>query len=568
MVEPAGIEEVRQRARDFTKALRESGADDIAERVEKHVSGFVDVATVRRSVEAIRQQLRHFRAYPEELPEQPVVHIAANRLEDACKDVLRAGVIAPARMSLRAQSKRKLGLVVVTLCIAALMFGVPLALAMSGVDFTDWRKVRELHTLTLPKNSVRAIPVNVLEESLDPAHTSNVELYVAGRCPARLAGGLSCRDAGERAFGSIKLPAYEVMLPDEAYGVQIAFTDARLLGAVGTANVLVTAVPETPEGLYIVPLEAAFVGYTPEHCNPLLQVMSRCTPAQLGPQALHAERAVPSLRVQVTKEIVRSREDVIEEQRLMQQRAITQRVQNITAMLGAVRAALDDTEKQMKKKRFEAARARLDELAKLFEPLDALVVATADDESLPDDVLRLRARFEQSAQKQARFEDNAFDVVYAALSKTRGPADNDDKVFARVARQLSISVPFVERIYAEHAEQLEQRLTRAQDAEKQAEQKAHDALMRRCGPLPKNSFQEVKAFLSARARHYGTRLRMRECLTPRLAPENCWSVVCEFEDIRSTPDKIDDEVQRHSWTFEMRNGRVVHHREGGHSISR
>lgn len=561
MVEPAGIEEVRQRARDFSKALREAGADDIAERMERHVSGFVDATTVRRSVEAIRQQLRHFRAYPEELPEQPVVHIAANRLEDACKDVLRDAAIAPARMSLRAQSKRKLSLIVVTMSCAALLFGVPLALAMSGVDFDDLRKVRELPVATLPKNSVKMLHVNVLEESRDPAHTASVELYVAGRCPARLAGGLSCRDSGERAFGSIKLPAFEVMLPGEAYGIQIAFTDTRMLGAVGEGRVLVTAAPETPEGLYAVPLEAAFVGYTPEHCNLLLQVMSRCTPAELGPQALDADRPVPWLRVQVTKEVVRSHQDVVEEQRLTQQRAITQRVQTITAMLGAVRGALDETEKHMKKKHFEAARTRLDELGKLFEPLDALVVATADDESLPDDVLKLRARFEQSAQKQTQFEDRAFDVVYAALSKPRSAADDDEKVIARSAKQLGITAPFLERIYAEHAEEIEKRIARAQDAEKQAEQKAHDALMRRCGPLPKGSFQEVQAFLSARARHFGLRLKMRECLTPRISPDNCWSVVCDFEDIRSLPDTPDDEVQKRSWTFELRNGRVVRYRE-------
>jgi hypothetical protein len=561
VVEPAGIEEVRQRARDFSKALREAGADDIAERMERHVSGFVDATTVRRSVEAIRQQLRHFRAYPEELPEQPVVHIAANRLEDACKDVLRDAAIAPARMSLRAQGKRKLHLMVVTLCVAALLFGVPLALAMSGVDFDDLRKVRELKTFTLPKNSVKTQYVNVLEESLDVAHTTAVDFYIAGRCPARLAGGLSCRDSGERPFGSIKLPAFEVMLPGEAYGIQVAFTEARLLGAVGVGHILVSAAPETPEGLYVVPLQAAFVGYTPERCNLLLQVMSKCTAGALGAQAQDADKPVASLRVQVTKEVIRSREEIVEEQRLTQQRAITQRVQNITAMLGAVRGALDDTEKQIKKKRFEAARERLDELAKLFEPLDALVVATADDESLPDDVLKLRARFEQSTQKQTTFEDHAFDVVYAALNKPRAAADDDDKVIARTAKQLSITAPFLERIYAEHAEQIEQRIAHAQDAEKQAEQKAHEALMRRCGTLPKSAYQEVQAFLTARSRHFGFRLRMRECLTPRLSPENCWSVVCDFDDLRARPDTPDDDVQPHSWTFELRNGRVVRHRE-------
>jgi hypothetical protein len=54
---------------------------------------------------------------------------------------------------------------------------------------------------------------------------------------------------------------------------------------------------------------------------------------------------------------------------------------------------------------------------------------------------------------------------------------------------------------------------------------------------------------------------MRECLTPRLAPDNCWSVVCSFDDIRSLTDQVNDQVNGHSWTFELRQGRVVHHRE-------
>lgn len=561
MAEKAGIEEVRERARDFTKALREAGADDVAARLDRHIKGFVEVTTVRRSVEAIRQQLRHFRAYPEELPEQPVVHIAANRLEDACKTLLRDGVIAPARMSLRAQSKRKLGLTVATLLIAALLFGVPLALAMSGVDFSDMPPQRVLPTVLLPKGAVKALRVNVLEESADPANTVALELYVAGRCPARLPDGMSCRDSGERAFGSNKLPAHEVMLPDEAYGIHIAFAEARLLGAVGTGTVLVTAVPETPEGLYVVPLAAAFVGYSPGHCNWLLQLLSRCEPKQLGPQALDSDRPVPSIRVRVTKEQVQPREDVLAQQRVAQQRALTARVQSLTAMLGAVRAALDDAEQQMRRKRFEPARRRLDDLARLFEPLDALVVDAADDVTVPDDVLHLRARFEKNTKREAAFEDKAFETVYSALSKSRGSAVSDDALFARVAKQLGVSVAFLERIYAEHADQIEQRMARAQDAEKLAEQLALDALTRRCGPLPKTSFREVQAYLTARARHSGARLAMRECMTPRLTPETCWSVVCEFEETRSVPDRVEDVVQRQRWSFELRYGRVVRHHE-------
>jgi hypothetical protein len=557
VVEAAGIEEVRQRARDFTKALRAAGADDVAERVERHVSGFVDATTVRRSVEAIRQQLRHFRAYPEELPEQPIVHIAANRLEDACKNVLRQGVITPARRSLRAQGKRKFHLIATTLVIGCIFFGVPLALAMSGVDFSDLPKTRLLAPVSLPKNSARALQVSVLEESVDPEHASGVELYVTGRCPARLASGMSCRDSGERSFGSNKLPAHELMLPDEAYGIHIAFADTMLLGAVGSGSVWVAATPDTPEGLYVVPLSAAFTGYTPERCNLLQQLTSSCEARAEGPRALDADHPVPSLQVLVTKEVLRPREDIAAEQQRAQQAAISEHVQNLTAVLGAVREALDDSDRQHKRKRFEAARARLDELSKLFEPLDALVVGSASDEALPDDVLHLRKRFEQHTKLQARFEDGAFDAVYAALAKARG----DEKVIALVASKLGISSVYLERIYAEHAELIEQRMVRAQDEQKQAEQRAHDALLRRCGPLPKASFGEVQKFLTARARHVGTRLRMRECLTPRLSAESCWSVVCEFDDIRSASNPLNDESSSHAWTFELRYGRVVRHRE-------
>jgi hypothetical protein len=131
-----------------------------------------------------------------------------------------------------------------------------------------------------------------------------------------------------------------------------------------------------------------------------------------------------------------------------------------------------------------------------------------------------------------------------------------------VANQLGISAKFLERIYAEHAEQLEQRILRAQDAEKQAEHKAHDALMARCGPLPKAAFHEIQAYLRARVSHSGTHMRMHECMTPRLSEKSCWSVVCDFDEIVGRADSLDDDVTRRQWTFELRNGRVLGAREG------
>ena len=37
----------------------------------------------------------------------------------------------------------------------------------------------------------------------------------------------------------------------------------------------------------------------------------------------------------------------------------------------------------------------------------------------------------------------------------------------------------------------------------------------------------------------------------------------EFEETRSVPDRVEDVVLRHRWSFELRYGRVVRHREDG-----
>jgi hypothetical protein len=561
-LEPTGIEEVKERAKDLSKALREAGAEDVAARIDKLADDFVDASTVRRAVEAIRQQLRHFRAYPEELPEQPVVHIAANRLEDACKTALRAGRIEPARLSLRAQSRRKLWLVVLTFLGAGLVLGVPLALAMAGVDFSDWPRVRTLPLIDVPRGAARSVRVNVLEESRDPRNTTAVVFYVEGRCPVRLSGGMSCRDAGERTFGSRKLHSYEVMLRDEAYGLLLGFDDAHLVGAVGTATLWVMATAETPLGLYEVPLAAEFTGYAPERCDLLLSLSSQCVPKRSGGDARDPDHGVPVLRVQVVPEGAQqdSPEAVAAAPTDLAARALAERVQQLTAMVEPVRTALDETQRYIRRKQFEQSRTRLDELSRLFEPLDALVVATPDDAALPADLLGLRARFDSCVREQNAFEQRAFDAAYAALSKRRG-AQTDDAVIARVARQYGISSGLLERIYAEHAEQIEQRIKHAQDAEKQAQERSQAALLARCGPLPTAAFRAVQAYLSARAVQLGVRLRMRECMTPRLSDAACWSVVCGFDDVVSRPDRFDDALMPRQWTFELHNGRVLRHRE-------
>ena len=273
-----------ERVRDFTLALRQAGAEDVAQRIESYAAGFIDGTQVRRSVDAIKQQLQYYRACPHELPDLPIVQIAANRLEDVCKDALRAGMIEPARPSLRAASKRKLSLVTTTLSAAGVLLLLPLLFTMLGVDLNDLFVHHALPPLRLLQGDDLSARVNVLVPS-QPAATSGTSsstlpVTVHATCPTV---PVPRSLLGPRAFGI--LPSYEVMMDGQAYGVFVAFSEPRMLGAVGTGRVLVAASTDTPEGHYALPLQAAFLGYAPEQCGLLARLQRQCEPAQRSSRA-------------------------------------------------------------------------------------------------------------------------------------------------------------------------------------------------------------------------------------------------------------------------------------------
>ena len=565
MAESTRIEDVRERVRDFSAALRQAGAEDVASRIDGYASGFVDGAQVRRSVDAIRQQLRYFRAYPEELPELPVVQIAANRLEDACKEVLREGVIAPARLSLRAQGKRKLSVMLTTLLAAGLVLALPFGLVAAGVDVGDLRKVRDLPTLQLKKGSFEQLEVSALEPALIPAATSGVELLLAADCPGELGRGMSCTHAGEKSFGSRKLRSYEVMLPEQAYGITVGFGQTQLLGAVGRGELLVSASLDTPEGHYVVPLSAAFVGYTPARCNLILELSGACTKEQRGAHARHEGVRAPTLHVQVVAAgPQKSSAELQAEQAAAERARAEQRAAQLASAVEQIQAVLDDTHKQLRKKRYDLVQERIDKLTKLFEPLDALAVAGAEGEPLPAEVVGLRARFEQEQQELRAFRERAFETAYKALTGPRSKSQSDDAVLASVAKRLGISTELMDQIYAEHAEVLEERALRAEAAKERAKQAKEDAILARCGVLPKAAWREVDAYLRALAERKKLRIRMHECLTPRLSEKTCWSVVCDFEEIQSSADTLLDQSTKRRWTFRLQGNRVVEHQT--HSV--
>jgi hypothetical protein len=564
VVEPTRIAEVKERVRDFTLALRQAGAEDVAQRIEGYAAGFIDGTQVRRSVDAIKQQLQYYRACPHELPELPIVQIAANRLEDVCKDALRAGMIEPARPSLRAASKRKLSLVTTTLSAAGVVLLLPLLFSMFGVDLSDLFVHRTLPPLRLLQGDDLSASVNVLVPTQQPAATSGVEFYVAGHCPRDMPDGASCRPVGPRAFGSEVLPGYEVMMDGQAYGVFVAFSEPRMLGAVGTGRVLVAASADTPEGRYALPLQAAFLGYAPEHCGLLLRLRRQCEPAQRGARARHDELPVPTLIIDVQRgvpgqktESDRRRERAEAAERLRAE----QRAAAIAGAVAEIKTVLDDTQAMLRHKQYDAVRERLEKLTELFAPLDALAVTGSEAELPPAEVTGLRARFEAQRSELGSFGDRAFDVCYAALNRPRGAGQSDDAILLATAQKLGISREFMEAIYAEHADQLEQRLARAEEAKRAAQQAAAEAVEHRCGPLPTAAWREVQAYLSGLARAAGVMTRLEECFTPRLSEVRCWSVVCKFAEIVPDTDSLTDKVNRHTWTFTLQKDRVVSHVE-------
>jgi hypothetical protein len=307
-----------------------------------------------------------------------------------------------------------------------------------------------------------------------------------------------------------------------------------------------------------VPLSAAYIGYAPERCNWYRKLTSQCTAAQRGPQVRDEDRPVPMLVVKVVPARQNGAAVAQEESRLQRERA-EQRAAQIAGAVQEIQAVLDDTQGLLRAKRFDTVQARIDKLTSLFEPLDALAVGSGD--VLPVDVVALRARFEAQRRELNAFHDRAFEVAYNALSswKGSGPRPSDDVLLAKVAAQLAISPEHLERIYAEHAEQLEQRMQRANAAKEQAEQQAMAALLKRCGALPKSAFHEVQEYLTQLTQRAGSKLRMQECLTPRLSPKTCWSVVCDFEEITPVPDALFDRTKRLKWTFRLRSERVVGH---------
>lgn len=590
MSESARIQDVQERVRDFAVALRSAGAADIAQRIERYASGFVRTAEVRRSVAAIQEQLRHFRTYPDELPDLPIVQVAANRLEDVCKAALAGGLIEPAKPSLRAAGKRKLALIITTLAGAGLCFVLPLVLTMFGVDWDDLLKKRELAPAVLAQGEELQLSVSALESSSEPAATQGVEFYVRGRCAEDVGAGMHCKKAEPRELGGAVRPSYEITLDEQVYGLFVGFGDTQMLGAVGNGTVWVAATWDTPEGRYQLPLQAAFLGYTPERCSLLDRALERCTSRRVGADARYADLPVPMLVVDVVKGDARKPVEHMKQKKLEEERlrveAAARRAAELAKNVGQIKAVLDDTLAMARKQQWAALHERSTKLVQLFAPLDELVVG-GEGEPLPAEVASLRARFEALRRQLQAFEDRAFDAAYAATragdvagkpaaksgaGKLNGPAGplaaksgealpasatESDARLTAVASKLRIDAAYLDEIIEAHAEQYEARIAHEEAARRAKVEAEQAGLVKRCGTLPTHAFNEVKAYLAAMGKSVRIKTRLNECLTPRLTDKLCWSVVCTFDEL--IPGELTDTSHQRKWTFVLKNAQVVDH---------
>lgn len=561
-MESARIQEIQQRVRDFAKALRAAEAPQIAERMEAYAAGFTDVTQVRRSVASIQQQLEYWRAYPQELPDLPIVHIAANRLEDVCKDALRSGVIVAARPSLRAQSKRKLAIIITALAAGGLMFFAPLAITMLGIDLTDVHLKREVGQLVLQQGEEAHVAVTVLVASKEPALTRGVELYPRDHCKRPLPGGAQCKAVDPRHWADGKLPTFELMLPNQAYGLLFAASDEQVSGSVGGATILLAATEETPEGHYEIALAGAFLGYRPERCSLLERVQGKCQPRSVGADARDDELPVPVVVVDVVHgdltrmagEKRRKQAEAEEKKRQAEQRAA-----QISAAITQIKSVMDDTHKTLKRKRYEQARARIDKLTQLFAPLDVLVVIDAQADVLPTDVEQLRARFEEERSLLRAFEDRAFDQAYKVLTAATNKKREEAALLSEVAANLHISREYMETIYTAHADELEKRMNQVEQDRLAKQRAAKAALEQRCGPLPTATWKTVETYLKGLYPRY--RIKLDECLTPRLTEARCWVVTCAFKIVVPTSESEPDQVSSYKWSFLWQKERVAGHVE-------
>jgi hypothetical protein len=556
----ADIHEIEERLADLTDALHEAGEPKLARPLEKQAQHFTSSVKVRRAVDALRVQCEAWRLQPEELPDLPKVHLAANRLEDVCREALGAGVIAPAPPTLKAQAQRKLSIVAWSLIGVAVLIAVPVALIELGIDITDIHLGRELPPVELPQAEEATVEVTALEEPVAAEATSGVRFAPLDDCVQTI-GGARCAETAPRLWAQGATTTYELKLPNQAYGLLFSIVGERMMGGrVGMADVLLAATDETPEGRYEIPLVATYVGYTPLPCELMQRLTGSCPPPRLGKDAKHQGVGVPLVVVDVVRGDPSRR---MGERRLAQAKAeaerkkAEERAQQLADAVSEIEPIMKATGKLLRPGRWEQAREQLDKLGTLFQPIEDLTNAGLEG-ALPEDVGALQAQFEAQRDKLTAFENKVFEETYALLMAPKNKRVPEERLMKRVARRHRISETWVLEIYTANAEEIQARAQAKAQAHLAEVQKQQQALEQRCGPLPKNGWGEVERYLSER--HPDADVVIDSCMTPRLDERHCWVMHCKFKLKIEVAIEKPKQVKRYEASFFLKNETVTGYR--------
>jgi hypothetical protein len=558
------IDEIEDRLHDLTQALHEAGAGDLARPFEELGGAFTDQLNVRRAVHEIAAQLEHWRLDPTGVPDTPKVTLAANRLEDVCREALGRGVIEAAAPSTGAQVRRKVALVLGTLIVAAIALLVPVLLVHYGVDFDDLSHERKLPLTRLPRGEEATVPLALLAEAMDARAVTAVEIGALGDCAQPLPSGATCAKVESRLWPEGRLATFEVKLPHQAYGLLFAFDQLALQGgSLGRGRLWLAATNDTPEGLYELPLEGTYRGYTPQACELMQRVQGACPAPRTGDGEAHRGVELPLVEIEVVPgdPSRRSGEKRLAEALAAEKQAqAAERLKQIESVLAEIEGVLGETEKLVARRKLEEARPRIQKLGALFAPLDDLAQGGVD--SVPDALGAARARLDALRDKLDQFEAQIFEKAFAATTDERNRDTSEEKLLSRVASAHRVSLTWVQEIYASRADEIQRRLeARAQKhlESVQAEQRARE---QRCGPLPTDAWAQVKKHLEARYAQPRVRVVLGECLTPRLTQAECWELRCQFLRKEEVAVERPPVVTRYEALFFIERGSVVRQKGG------
>jgi hypothetical protein len=564
MSEPTAISEIEERLQDLIDVLRQAGRPDLGRMLERHHHDFTSVALVRRSVSEIQRQLQRWREPGSELPDTPKVQFAANRLEDACNEALVAGVIGAARPSIGAQARRKLGIVLVTLLGAAVVLLIAIALVSSGVEIDQLGK--EIYTQKAEVALGAEIEVRMMAraDALIPGATSAVSFEPLPGCRRPHGPDASCVEVQPREWNGTSTTTWELKLPNQAYGLFFAIVSTELVaGKVGTAQLLIWATDETPEGSYEIPLRAAYSGYTPLRCELPQRLMKSCPPPRVGAEERHVGVPVSPLVVRVVPQdpaLAAAAAQAAAEQATDTQRKATERAAEIESALTEIQAEVKESEALAKRRKWEEARVRLAKLGELFAPLDAPALAGAAPGALPPEVGKVRARYEVLHEKLQAFEAEVFEATFDDVTSASNKAVAEDKILERIGRRFKVTPDYVQSIYTDRTEEIQRRLearARAHLDKVKAEQQARE---QRCGALPTGTYKAVEAYLKQAMGGTRVEVLLGECLTPRLTDNACWEMQCDYQRKEEVAIERPKVVSKHQIRVHLVHGRITGHK--------